>query len=325
MGNNIAEIMHILKEANGTPISGEELGKRLGISRAMVWKYISYLKEGGYEIESSPKKGYILKVIPDILYPEEIKNGLNTTLIGKDILYFTDIESTNNFAKLIAQEADEGTIVIAETQKKGRGRLGRNWQSPKGTINISIILKPNISLDNAARITLITGLAVTNVIRSYGLDARIKWPNDILINNKKICGILTEVNAEMEKIQFVIIGIGINANVDLNDFPAGIKEKATSLKDELNESINRVNFVQKLLYEFEQQYIKFKTQKFSNILREWITLSDTIGKEVAIMTPSKIVEGKVIGITNTGAISVKTKEGNKVNLIAGRCIYTRTK
>lgn len=325
MGNNIAEIMRLLKEADGNPVSGEELGEKLGISRAMVWKYISYLKSGGYEIESYPKKGYILKVIPDMLYPEEIKSNLSTTLIGNDILYFTDIESTNNFAKQVADEAEEGTVIVAETQKSGRGRLGRNWQSPRGGINLSVILKPNISLDNAARLTLMAGLAVANTIRSFGLDARIKWPNDVLINGKKVSGILTEVNAEMEQIEFIVVGIGINANVDINEFPPGIKEKATSLKKELGRDISRITFVQKLLYEFEQQYINFKTQKFSHILAEWINLSDTIGKEVAIMTPSKIIEGKAIGITDTGAISVLTKEGKRVNLIAGRCVYTRTK
>ena len=325
MSNNLAEIMRILKEADGKPVSGEELGERLGISRAMIWKYISSLKEGGYEIESSPKTGYVLKVVPDMLYPEEIKDGLNTTLIGTNIFYFAELESTNSFAREMAREAEEGTVVIAEAQKKGRGRLGRNWQSPKGGINLSVILKPNIPLDHAARLTLMTGLAAANTIRSLGLDARIKWPNDVLINDKKVCGILTEVDAEMEQIDYVIIGIGINANVNVEEFPPGIRENATSLQKELGIEVNRVEFVQRLLYELEQQYIKFKTQEFSAILSEWINLSDTIGKEVTIMTPSRMVEGKAVGITDTGAISVRTKDGKRVNLIAGRCVYTRTR
>jgi len=325
VSTNLAEIIRILKEADGKPVSGEELGERLGVSRAMVWKYISSLKEGGYEIESSPKTGYILKVVPDMLYPEEIKDGLNTTLIGNNIFYFAELESTNSFAKEMAKEAEEGTVVIAESQKKGRGRLGRNWQSPKGGVNLSVILKPNIPLDHAARLTLMTGLAAANTIRSLGLDARIKWPNDVLIKDKKVCGILTEVDAEMEQVDYIIIGIGINANVNVDDFPPGIRENATSLQKELGTEVNRVEFVQKLLYEIEQQYIKFKTQEFSAILSEWINLSDTIGKNVTIMTPSKMVEGKAIGITDTGAISVRTKDGKRVNLIAGRCVYTRTR
>lgn len=319
------EIIRLLKEAEGKAVSGEELGEKLGISRTMVWKYIKALEEEGYEIQSSPKIGYILKSVPDRLYPEEVKAGLETRVIGQEIKYFDEVESTNNVAKEIAHEAKEGTVVIAEVQKKGRGRLGREWISQPGGIWLSVILKPTVTIVHACHLTLVAGVAVTRAMRKLGVDARIKWPNDVLIKGKKVCGILTEVNAEMEQIDYVVIGIGINANVDLEDFKEDIRETSTTLMVEKGKPIDRAAFVKDLLFELEQEYIKFDTQPFSSILDEWISLSDTIGREVTVMTPTKMIEGKAVGISERGALIVETAECKREEVIAGRCLYTRAK
>ncbi|MBN2110579.1 MAG: biotin--[acetyl-CoA-carboxylase] ligase [Methanosarcinaceae archaeon] len=322
MNDNKTEIIRILKGSGGRPVSGQEIGAKLGITRAMVWKYIREIRKDGYDIQSSPKVGYMLKSSPDMLYPEQIKIGLETGLIGKEILYYDEVESTNSIARSVADRYPEGTIVIAETQKKGRGRMGNEWQSLPGGISFSVILKPSIPLEYAARITLVAGLALSNSMRRLGVDARIKWPNDVLIKGKKVSGILTEVDAEVEKVEHIILGIGINANVRLNDFREEFKKNSTSLEAELGEPIDRVSFMKDLLFELEQQYIKFKTQQFANIVSEWISVSDTIGRNVTVTTPIRIIEGKAVGITNRGALLVQTRNNVREEIIAGRCRYS---
>ncbi|WNY25191.1 biotin--[acetyl-CoA-carboxylase] ligase [Methanolapillus millepedarum] len=323
MKSKRTEIINAFKAAEGKTISGEELGDQLGISRTMVCKYIKGLREDGYEIQSSPKKGYTLKSVPKLLYPEEILSGLNTTLFGKNIHYFDEAGSSNDIAKKIASTAEEGTIVVVEQQTGGRGRLGRKWASPKGGIWFSIILKPKVALSAASRLTLTVGLSVTNTLRGYGIDAKIKWPNDVLINGKKVSGILTEVEAEIDTIEFVVIGVGINANMSLRDIPEDLRENSTTIRDETGKSIDRVDFLQKLLHEMEQQYIRFNTQPFSEILNDIIALSDTIGKDVKVTMPNRIVEGRVVGISKSGALLLKKEDGDVEEIIAGRCIYSK--
>lgn len=325
MSNKKSEIIRILKAPEGKIVSGEELGNRIGISRTMVWKYIRSLTDEGYKFESFPKRGYMLKSVPDLLYPDEIHMGLKSGLIGRHIHYFDELVSTNITAKELAHNADDGTVVVAEIQKDGRGRLGREWLSPRGGIWMSIILKPTISLAHASRLTLVAGVAITKAIRKLDVDARIKWPNDILIGNKKVCGILTEVNAEIEQVDYIVVGIGINANVDMNDFTDNVKNVATTLWSEIGKPIDRVSFIQDMLFEIEQEYMKFSTQSFSGIIDEWISLSDTIGRQVTIMTPSKIFEGKAVGITGDGALVVEDSDGRCEDVMAGLCIYARAK
>jgi len=316
-----SEIIKILKDSDGKTVSGEELGNLVGISRTMVWKYIRSLVDEGYEIASSTKRGYVLKSVPDLLYPDEIRMGLRSGLIGQQIHYFDELISTNTTAKELANSADEGTIVVAEVQKEGRGRLGREWISPRGGIWMSVILKPTISLVHASRLTLVAGVAITKAMRKLGVDACIKWPNDILIGGKKVCGILTEVNAEIERVNYIVVGIGINANVNMNDFTGNVKNIATTLWSEIGKPIDRVSFIQDMLFEIEQEYIKFRTQPFTGILDEWISLSDTIGHQVTITTPHKIFEGKAVGITGDGALVVEDPGGRRENVMAGLCIY----
>ncbi|WP_340820726.1 biotin--[acetyl-CoA-carboxylase] ligase [Methanolobus sp. WCC4] len=322
VNDNKKEIIRLLRESEGKPVSGQEIGEKLGITRAMVWKYIRTLRKEGYDIRSSPKTGYILDAAPDRIDPEELKTILSTDLIGKVISYYSILDSTNNAARDIALKSAEGTVVIAEKQSKGRGRMGKEWQSSPGGVWLSVILKPSIALENVSKITLIAGIAVTNVLRDIGVDAHIKWPNDVLVKGKKICGILTEVSAEVDKVDYVIPGIGINANVSLSDLSDEIRKDSTSISREMGKNIDRTAFVASLLYELEQQYIKFKTKQFTDIVEEWISLSDTIGKEVKITTPNRIIEGKAVGITEKGALVILDRNNKRQEIFAGNCRYS---
>ncbi|MGM0770016.1 MAG: biotin--[acetyl-CoA-carboxylase] ligase [Halobacteriota archaeon] len=314
------DIIRALKEAGDTPISGEDMGEKLGISRTMIWKYIKNLEEDGYVIESSPGAGYVLVSTPDKLYPAEISIGLDTSIIGKEIHYFKTVDSTNDMAKKIGLKAEEGTIVVAEVQENGRGRKGDKWISPKGGIWLSVILKPSILPAHAPRLTLMAGVAVANTMRQFGVDACIKWPNDVVIGKKKICGILTEMDAEADHIGFVIIGIGINANIPVEELPEELREGSMSLSSIKGERINRVEFVQALLRSLETEYLRFKVDGFTKILDDWISLSNTIGRHVEVITPHKIITGIVNGINADGALIVENDEG-VYEVIAGRCIY----
>jgi BirA family biotin operon repressor/biotin-[acetyl-CoA-carboxylase] ligase len=223
----------------------------------------------------------------------------------------------------MAGSVEEGTVVIAESQTGGRGRLGRKWISPEGGVWFSVILKPKLQPLHAPRITLLAGVAVAKAIRSYGLTAKIKWPNDVLINGKKTCGILTEIGAEMDSINYIILGIGIDANVDTETFPDDVRDLSTSLKKELGHGINRVEFVQKLFSELEALYLKFQKEGFSPILEEWRNMSATIGEWVKITTQTKTIYGEAIGVDSEGALILETGEGKLEKIVAGNCEHLR--
>ncbi|MDI3485441.1 MAG: BirA family transcriptional regulator [Methanolobus sp.] len=321
VNDNKKAIISILRKSEGTPVSGQEIGQKLGITRAMVWKYIKALRKEGYDVRSSPKTGYILDSCPDKIDPDMLQSILKTTLIGSDIQYYAELESTNNTAREIAPGALEGTVVLAETQKNGRGRMGSEWQSVPGGLWLSLILKPSIPLESLSKITLVAGIAVTNALRAVDVDAHIKWPNDVLVRDRKICGILTEVSAEIGKVDYVVLGIGINVNVKLSDLNEDIRRNSTSVSNEIGKPLDRTSFLASILYELEQQYIRFKTRQFAEIVDEWINLSDTIGRNVRVRTPAMLIEGKAVGITEKGALVVLDKNDKKHKIIAGNCRY----
>lgn len=317
------KILERLVYMKGMRVSGEELASEFSVSRTAIWKHIKALRDEEYMIESSTNLGYSLVQTPDALNPGEIKAGINTRIIGKEIKYFKETESTNIIAREIAATADEGTVVIAESQTAGRGRLGRKWISPEGGIWLSIILKPEIQPLHAPRITLLAGVSVARTIRSLGLSAKIKWPNDILINGKKVCGILTEIGAELDLINYIIVGIGIDANVDIESFPDEIRDNSTSLKKEMGGKINRVDFVRKLIEEFDNEYLKFRTEGFPPILEEWRNMSATIGEWVKISSQTRTIYGEAVGVDNEGALILETGDGHLEKVVAGNCEHLR--
>jgi birA, biotin-[acetyl-CoA-carboxylase] ligase region len=310
-------ILQMLKESRGF-ISGEEISSRLNVSRMAVCKHINALKSEGYSIESYPKKGYRLTGAPDILSPGEVLPVLNTRYIGRGIIHFDSIESTNNIARQKAAEGcPDGFLVIAEEQTAGRGRLGRRWVTPKSSsIAMSLVLKPNIAPNDAPGITLIAGLSVCRAIEGcLHINSGIKWPNDIIINGRKACGILTEMSAEMDAINYVIAGIGINVNI--KEFPEDIKNIATSLCIEKGTAVSRKEVLSSVLLEFEGLYDRFKESGLSSIMDDFKAHSVTLGNMVRVQGQGVSFEGEAVDITGDGILLVRLSDGTVKKVISG--------
>lgn len=311
-------ILNYLKENENRFISGEEISRKLNITRASVWKYINSIKDEGYNIESVSRKGYKLISCPDILTYEEIKSYLNTNRIGRKIIYKKSIDSTNLECKRIADEESEGTAVVGEEQLNGRGRLGRTWVSPlyKG-IFFSIILKPEIELEDAPKITSIGAAAVFSALKAIGINCQVKWPNDIVINGKKVCGILTEMSGEINRINYIIIGIGVNANLKEEDIPEDLKDKATSLYIEQGKETDRRILLSGIMNNFEILYDEFLKGDYSRTVSICRENSSLIGKEVKIIKNGKEAACKAVDIDKEGALIIKYKDGEKDRIISG--------
>ncbi len=303
------KILNILS-ANGY-VSGERISRELGISRAAVWKHIKSLRESGYEIESVTNKGYRLVSSPDILTEYTVKNGLNTKFIGQNIFVYPETDSTNNRAKAEYASPD-GSLFIAEIQTGGKGRLGRGWEAPAGVgIWMSILLKPDLSPSDVSQITLIAGLAVC---RAIGCGAKIKWPNDIVIGSKKVCGILTEMSAEMERVNYVVCGIGINVNIE--SFDRELAKKATSLLIESGIKYDRPEIIRRVLTEFELLYSDFLKNGLKNILPEYKRLCVTLNREVQVIYKHETIIAAAVDISEEGSLIVE-KDGRKITVNSG--------
>ncbi|HHX24836.1 MAG: biotin--[acetyl-CoA-carboxylase] ligase [Tepidanaerobacteraceae bacterium] len=311
------ELLMLLLTKKNTYVSGEDLSKKYGITRSAIWKQINALRKMGYNIKSSSRLGYSLEASPDLLLPEEIWSQSNLKILSNNIYYYTVIDSTNAEAKRIAQEgAPEGTLVIAEKQEKGRGRMSRLWSSPTGGIWFSIILRPNIPPQEATKLTIMTAVAVAEaIIYKTGIDAQIKWPNDILFDGKKVCGILTEMSAEMDMVNYIIVGIGINVNNDI--FPNELKHIGTSLKNIKGYSFSRTALLAALLEGFEYYYEKFKNKRFDEIIDKWRSLCLNLDKSIRITGKDGIIEGIAMDIDESGALLVKTKNDETVRILSG--------
>lgn len=299
-------------------ISGEELGEKLSVSRAAIWKGIQKLKEQGYKIEAVSNKGYYLVPEQDLYNEIEIKEGLNTQKIGKEVYFYEQTDSTNQCIRRLAKEGKpEGVIAVAEIQTAGKGRRGKSWQSPKGTgVWFSFLLKPNIIPPEAPLLTLLAGLAVCRAIRQQtALEAEIKWPNDILIAGKKVCGILTELDAEMDSVHFVITGIGINVNTEI--FPEELQKVATSLKIEKGETISRKSIIKTVIEEFEKIYLQYEKEcSFLPFREEYKRYCINIGKELQVLGRQNFI-GKGIDITEQGELLIEKETGEKVVVFSG--------
>lgn len=308
------EILRLLRSADGY-ISGQELCNRFGVSRTAVWKAINQLKEAGYEIEAQQNKGYRLKAAPDLMTEAEIKSLLHTDWVAKEVLYFDTIDSTNTKAQELAEKGyPSGTLVVADKQESGKGRRGRSWVSPSGTgIFMTLMIKPDINPNNASMLTLVAALAVAKAITSVtGEEAMIKWPNDIVVNGKKVCGILTEMNAQFDYINHIVVGIGINVNNE--SFPEEISQMASSLMIEAGgKRFHRAQIIAETMSYFEQYYDTFlKTQDLSALVREYDELLVNRNKSVRVLDPKEPFDGKAMGITPKGELIVDTWESRKL-------------
>jgi len=308
------EILRLLRSADGY-ISGQELCNRFGVSRTAVWKAINQLKEAGYEIEAQQNKGYRLMAAPDLMTEAEIKSLMHTEWVAKEVLYFDTIDSTNTKAQELAEKGyPSGTLVVADKQESGKGRRGRSWVSPSGTgIFMTLMIKPDINPNNASMLTLVAALAVAKAITSVtGEEAMIKWPNDIVVNGKKVCGILTEMNAQFDYINHIVVGIGINVHNE--SFPEEISQMASSLMIEAGgKRFHRAQIIAETMSYFEQYYDTFlKTQDLSALVREYDELLVNRNKSVRVLDPKEPFDGKAMGITPKGELIVETWESRKL-------------
>ncbi len=311
------KIIKVILDSKDYSISVEELSKKLGVSISEIWKHMKALKEEGYNIEFVNRKGYrLIEVQEDLLTYQNISNKLETKIIGNNIVHFETIDSTNNYAKKVASQELEGTVIISEEQTKGKGRIGRPWHSKsKEGIWMSIILKPNMIPQKAPFITLIAGASIVKALNDLGVETTIKWPNDIIINNKKMAGILTELSAEIERINYIVLGIGIN--VKTMEFSQEISEIATSLYKE-GYTISRVDIIRKILKEFEYLYLKYinegSKEETLDICRQY---SSIIGKNVYLIKDEEKELVRCLDINQEGNLLVQTKDNIIREIISG--------
>ncbi len=313
------KIITFLKNSK-TYVSGEDLSRKLDISRSAIWKYIQELRRDGFVIEAVPHLGYQLKSIPDKLFPSEVQFQLKTKVFGKKIVYFDSLESTMDEAFQLAMKgADEGTVVCCETQTKGKGRMGRKWSSPKGKgLYFSLILRPRMGPSQAARLTLMSAVALCEALRQETkMDVNIKWPNDLLIDGKKIAGILTELSAEMDGIRFVVIGVGINVNTP----KSLLLDTATSVKDEIGISFSRIALFQSVLRSLEKWYRKVKDGDFGEVIDKWKELSSTLGRDICLQDQGGNVSGLAVDLSDDGALLIQNQEGIVIKRMTGDVIH----
>ena len=310
-------ILQRLRESGGF-VSGEELSGLLHVTRTSVWKNINMLREEGYGIDSSTNRGYRLASCPDVYLNDEITAGLETEFLGKNSFCYESIDSTNEEAKRCALKgAPNGSLFIAEQQTGGKGRLGRSWASPAGTgIWFSVLLRPGTLPLNAAAITLLAGYAVCSAIRAAtDCKAMIKWPNDIVAGTKKLCGILTEMSAEMERVEFVVIGIGINANTVA--FPENLQEKATSICLETGKKVRRVALLQEVLRHLEKLLKENPISLTPAFLEKYKLVCVTLGRKVAFQRNGRQVTGTAEDVSPNGELLVRLPDGKMEKVFSG--------
>lgn len=315
-----AKILMALRQ-NPDGVSGAEIAGQLRISRAAIWSRIEELRSLGYEIEAGPHFGYRLVGEPDALHADDLLARLGKgKIIGRDIRVFEQTTSTNDVIEKLARDGvREGVVVFAESQTHGRGRLGRKWLSParKG-LWFSILLRPNLRPQEATRLTVASAVALRRaIVAETKLRPEIKWPNDILLGGKKVCGILTEMSAEQDKVRYIILGIGLDVNLNANELPADLKKIATSLKIETGETISRAALATTILSELDKVYAAIGAGKFSGIADEWEEHCATIGKNVIVQVGDRKIRGSAESLDDTGALLLRTEHGRLEPIFGG--------
>jgi len=316
-----AQILTALREASDGFVSGRELADELGITRAAIWAHIDELRSLGYDIEASPHEGYRLLHAPDVLLADDLLSRLGKTkVIGRDIRVFEETTSTNDVADKLARDGvKEGVVVFAESQTKGRGRLGRKWVSParKG-LWFSVLLRPNLRPQEATQITIAGATALARAIRTCtGLTPQIKWPNDILIEGRKVAGSLTELSAELDDLKYVILGIGLDVNMTASDFPAELRKIASSLRIETGRPVHRAELAASILRELDHNYARLRSGQFEALANEWEGLCSTLGHNVRIRVGDRTAQGRAESLDSDGALLLRTEHGRLERIIGG--------
>jgi BirA family transcriptional regulator, biotin operon repressor / biotin---[acetyl-CoA-carboxylase] ligase len=311
-------ILNLLRASHTAFVSGEELARRTGISRTMVWKYVKSLEQDGFAIEAVPSQGYRIVSAPDQLRRTDVQHRLKTKHIGRELVILQETPSTNAVAmERAAGGAREGTVIVAEAQTEGRGRRGRKWISPKGNLYCSVVLRPRIPLHRAPLITLMGAVAAADAIRrACGLNPGIKWPNDILVGGKKVCGLLTEMSAEQDQVRHIVLGIGINANMRMSQLPAELQSQTTTLSRETGGSINRTTLLRELLRSLEAWYRMFLEDP-SSVLGEWKARNTTLGRRVVVSGAGERLTGIAREIDDEGRLVLMLESGIRRAVAAG--------
>ena len=313
-----AKILFALR-ANPDGVSGAQLAEQLAISRAAVWARIDDLRKVGYDIEAGPHFGYKLVGSPDALHADDLLARLGQTkVVGRDIQVFEETTSTNDVIEKLARDGvKEGAVVFAESQTKGRGRLGRKWMSPTHRgLWFSVLLRPEFRPQETTQLTVISATALRRAIKTVtGLSAEIKWPNDLLLGGKKVAGILTEMSAEVDRVRHVILGIGLDVNQ--SDFPPELRAIATSLKIEVGEEICRAELAVEILRELDFDYARICAGKFAAVADEWEAACVTIGKNVTVHVGDRKFRGHAESLDDDGALLVRTEHGHLERVIGG--------
>ena len=315
--NRLNEVLAFLREGPEY-VSGDYISSRLGLSRTAVWKYVRQLREMGYTIDRLKGKGYVLLSTPDRLFPWEVEQFLSTNVIGRTIEYRDSLDSTNQFAYRLALDgAPEGTCVIAETQKTGRGRLQRKWFSPYGkNLYLSVVLRPKLHPSQVYPITFLSSLAVHDTLLSVGLQPALKWPNDVLVNGRKICGTLLELSTEADMVRFVVVGIGLNINMKRSEMSDEIRSKATSVLLETKNFYERARICGILLNSLEQYYHLLKKDGVKSLCNEWEEKANIRGKQMEILQGDSTFRGIAEGIDADGTLLLNDN-GTVRRMIAG--------
>ncbi len=316
-----AQILIALRAADNGGVSGAELSQELGISRAAIWARIEELRQLGYEIEASPVLGYRLVSSPDVLHADDLLARLGKTkVVGRDIRVFEQTTSTNDVVEKLARDGvKEGVVVFAESQTKGRGRLGRVWTSPtrKG-LWFSILLRPDLRPQETTQLTVAAATALWRAIHEEtGLAPEIKWPNDILIRGRKVVGILTELSAEVDRVKHVTLGVGVDVNLAANEFPVELRKIATSLRIESGELVSRADLATTILRELDRDYARVCAGNFSEVADEWEEHCSTIGQRVVISMGDRRLRGRAESLDDDGALRLRTEHGRLERIIGG--------
>lgn len=323
-----AQILTALRRAGAGSVSGEDLAQQLGMSRAAVWARIEELRKLGYEITANPHQGYRLLSTPDALHADDLLARLpDNQIVGRDIRVFEETNSTNDVAEKLARDGvKEGVVIFAEAQKKGRGRLGRQWLSParKG-LWFSVLLRPDLRPQFATQLTVAAATALARAIRRQtDLTPEIKWPNDILLRGKKVVGILTELSAELDHIKYVIIGIGVDVNLTLDDLPPELRKIATSLRIESGHSVSRPGLAAAILRELDADYARLRAGQFEALADEWEAQCTTIGRNVTIRIGDRVQSGVAESLDAEGALLLRTQHGRLERILGGDVMVEKT-